>query len=88
MARRKLRSAIELVKTRHVVDTPALYREVGRRIRVARERAGLSQGQLGIALGMTRANVSLLESGGQRVLLEHVYNAALFLDRPAREFLP
>lgn len=76
------------VKTRRVVDAKALYREIGKRIRAARERAELSQGELGVALGMTRANVSMLEHGAQRILVEHVYNVALLLNRGPREFLP
>lgn len=75
-------------KTRRVVDAPALYRQIGQRMRKAREKADLSQGDIGVALGMTRANVSMLEKGAQRILVEHVYNVSLLLKRPIREFLP
>lgn len=75
-------------KTRRVIDTQALYRDIGKRIRRAREAAALSQGQVGIALGMTRANVSMMEQGAQRILVEHVYNLALLLEKPVRAFLP
>lgn len=76
------------VKTRRVIDAKALYREIGKRIRAARERAELSQEELGVALGMTRANVSNLEKGQTRILIEHVYNTALFLGRKTGELLP
>jgi transcriptional regulator with XRE-family HTH domain len=76
------------VKTRRVIDAKALYREIGKRIRAVREQAGLSQGELGVALGMTRANVSMLEQGSQRVLVEHVYNVALLVGQSAKDLLP
>lgn len=76
------------VITRRVVDRSALYREIGKKMRRVRERAGLSQETVGIALGMTRANVSSLEAGKTRILLEHIYNAAMAMKVPASEFLP
>ena len=79
---------MSLVRTRRVIDSKALYREIGKRIRAARERSELSQGELGVALGMTRANVSMLEQGGQRVLLEHVYNVALLVGCDVKKLLP
>jgi transcriptional regulator with XRE-family HTH domain len=74
--------------TREVVDVLALYKDVGGRLRAARIRAGVSQEQVSLALGMTRANVSNLEAGRSRVQLEHIYNAALLFGRPVKELLP
>lgn len=76
------------VHTRRVVDVPALYRDVGGRLRQARQRAKLTQEDVGIVLGMTRSNVANLEAGKTRILLEHVYNVALLVGRQARELLP
>lgn len=76
------------VVTRRVVDAQALYRDIGRRMKDARTRAKLSQDAVGVAIGMTRANVANLESGKTRILLEHVYNVALLVGRPVRELLP
>lgn len=42
------------------------YAEFGRRIRVARLAAGLTQADLGERIGMTRASVANLEAGRQR----------------------
>jgi transcriptional regulator with XRE-family HTH domain len=46
------------------------YLELGRRIHTARERAGLTQQQLGSLLAppVTRASIANIESGKQRVL--------------------
>lgn len=74
--------------TRRVVDTSALYQTIGKRIRAAREDKGLSQAEIGLALGMTRANVANLEAGKTRILLEHIYNVALLLNQPVQGLLP
>ena len=76
------------IRTVRVVDAQALYVGIGKAIRSARESRRMSQGQVAVALGMTRANVSNLEAGRSRVLLEHVYNVALLLDVPIRSLLP
>ena len=74
--------------TRRVVDMEALYREIGRRMRAVREQRGLSQQHVGIALGVTRANIANLESGAHRILLEHIYNAAMVFNVPVSKLLP
>lgn len=47
--------------------TAVSYEELGLRIRAARERAGLTQGDLGSAIGLDRTAVNKLESGIRRV---------------------
>lgn len=74
--------------TRRVVDMPALYRQIGARMRLHREKRGMTQQDVGLVLNMTRANVANLERGGTRILLEHVYNAALLFRVPAARLLP
>lgn len=44
--------------------------ELGKRLRIAREIAGLSQGQVGKKLGMTGSMVSALERGQRKVKAE------------------
>lgn len=75
-------------KTRRVVDMQALYTSIGRNLKQAREKAGVSQRDVGMALGMSRANVANMEAGTMRILLEHVYNAALLFNVPLRRLLP
>ena len=73
---------------RRVVDPAALYADIGRRMRLARERAGVTQREVGFAIGMSGANVANLEAGKTRILLDHIYNAALLLDIPVQKLLP
>jgi len=81
----KLRTKVRTVRT---VDTPSLYLTIGQAMKEAREAAGMSQEQVGLALGMTRANMSNLESGRSAILLPHVYNLAMLLDLPIHRLLP
>lgn len=74
--------------TRRVVDVPALYRDIGKRLRQARTRKRITQEAMALSLGMTRANVANLEGGKTRILLEHVYNVALVVGCNVRELLP
>ena len=76
------------VRTVKTVDVAALYSAIGRAMKSARESRRMSQEQVGLALGMTRANVANLEAGRGRILVEHIYNAALFLKVPIRKLLP
>lgn len=70
------------------VDVISLYVDIGQRMREAREKAGLSQEQIGMQLGMTRANVANLEAGKTAILMPHVYNLALALEIPLSRLLP
>ena len=49
-----------------MTDFEELYREVGRRLRQARETQGLSQEKLAAQLGLSRASVVNIEAGRQR----------------------
>ena len=71
-----------------IVDPISLYVDVGQRMKEAREKAGLTQEQVGLSLGMTRANVANLEGGKSAILLTHLYNLAMCLDVPLSRFLP
>lgn len=58
------------------VDTTALYRVVGSRVRAARERAGVSQAALAGTLGMTRTSIVNIEAGRQRPPLHVIWAIA------------
>ena len=49
-----------------------LNREIGQRIRTLRAKAGLSQEQAAKLLGMDRSNLSHIEQGKSRLLIEHL----------------
>jgi Zn-dependent peptidase ImmA (M78 family)/DNA-binding XRE family transcriptional regulator len=65
-----------------------LSRTVGERIRIARQAAGLSQGDLAETLERTRASISMWESGERTPALDDLYAVARALDRPVEFFLP
>jgi len=77
--------------TRRVVevDVRALYAFVGQRFKAARKKAKLTQSEAARALGMSRTNLANIEGAlPQRILLEHVYNAALLFRCSAKDLLP
>lgn len=61
-----------------------MYAEIGRRIRSAREAAGLTQYELADLLGVTRPSVQMMERGSQRIHLHVVIAVAGILNvRPS-----
>lgn len=68
----------------------AVQTAFGKRLAEAREnsRSKPSQQELAVALGVTRASVSNIERGRQRVSLDQVYSAARFLQLKAMDLMP
>ena len=60
----------------------SLYAEVGRRIRLARRAAGLSQTELGDALGITFQQLQKYELGINRISIGRLVHLAAALDVP------
>lgn len=52
---------------------PEVYRLVGQRIRAAREKRGLSQERLAERVNLTRASITNIEKGRQKLLLHTIY---------------
>lgn len=65
-----------------------LYYVVGQRIRMIREKLGLSQQNLSDQMGLTRVSVSQMESGKTRIQLEHIYTLADALHCKPCDLLP
>jgi transcriptional regulator with XRE-family HTH domain len=65
-----------------------LYAKVGERIREARLDRQLSQGQLGRRVSLTRASISNLELGRQKLLLHTLYDIAVALGVQPSALLP
>jgi transcriptional regulator with XRE-family HTH domain len=61
--------------------------EVGLRVRAARKRTGLSQVQLGLALGLDKSQISKIEKGKRRLDIGEVADAAICLGTTTRELL-
>lgn len=64
------------------------YEELGRRIREARSAKGLTQAQLGQAVGLSRASVANIERGYQQISLHHLSQAAEVLGISVQTLLP
>lgn len=63
------------------------YREIGYRIAIAREEAGLNQKDLAERLGISQATLSNYEKGKRRIYLPQLQNIAEELGRPLEYFL-
>lgn len=64
-----------------------MVNNVGDKIREYREKAGISQKKLGLALGLSDKAVSAYESGRTLPPLETLYRIAEELDKPLKFFL-
>ena len=75
--------------THWTIDSRALYKEIGRRMKAARNKRGMTGGDAAKALGMSRTNLANIEGAyPTRVLLDHLYNAAVLYGCNVRSFLP
>lgn len=56
-----------------------LYRRLGRVVADRRAEKGLTQGQVGAQLGLTRASVANIENGRQRIMVHQLFVLANIL---------
>ena len=76
-------------KTIRRVDQRWLMTEVGKRLRVAREKRGMTLHQAALHFGVTRAAVNNWELANQAgMMLANIYDASLIYDVPIKELLP
>jgi transcriptional regulator with XRE-family HTH domain len=73
-----------------MVDGLKLSKAIATRMVAARKKTKppISQSDLGRILGMTRGGVANIEAGRQRILIEHIYNAAAAFRVPVASLLP
>lgn len=64
------------------------YAKLGQNVAAAREKSGLTQEELAFKLGVTRASISNVELGKQRVLAHQLSEFAHFLDVPYEQLIP
>jgi transcriptional regulator with XRE-family HTH domain len=69
-------------------DVEDFYPEFGRRIRLARRRAHLSQDTLGRLTGLNRTSITNIEAGRQRIPLHLLIRFATALEIEPMELLP
>lgn len=68
-------------------DTAAFMRAPGRRVRLLRLTAELTQEELGQAAGISRSFVSLIEHGGRGVDVVRLFRIAAVLGLPVHELV-
>lgn len=69
-------------------DQAVFYLEVGRRVRIARERIGLTQDALASQVMLSRTSVTNIEKGRQKVMAHTICNLAEALNIPPSELFP
>ena len=70
------------------IQTKGFYREVGMRIRVAREHIGESQEKIASSVGLSRTSLTNIEKGNQKFLLHTFIGIAAALGVPITDLLP
>lgn len=69
-------------------DKKLYYTQLGQKVRLVREEAGLSQEELGHRLGCSGVTISSWETGKRRVSLEDLHSLARVLGKPLAFFFP
>lgn len=65
-----------------------LYAAIGAAVRAARERAGLTQEELGRRVGLTRTSITNIERGRQQIQVHTLYALAEALEVAVAGLLP
>lgn len=63
------------------------FRQIGRRLQMAREESGLSQEQLAAMMGCAQSTLSNYEKGKRRLYLNQLEKIAEILDKPIEYFI-
>jgi transcriptional regulator with XRE-family HTH domain len=63
------------------------FKEIGRKLQLAREDAGLSQEQLASMMGCAQSTLSNYEKGKRRLYLTQLENIAELLQKPIEYFM-
>ena len=69
-------------------DQDAFYAEVGRRVRNARDKRGLTQEALATLVSLTRTSITNIEKGRQKLLAHTIMDLAIALKIPPATLLP
>lgn len=71
-----------------MIDKNRLYSEIGRIIQAERAKKGLTQEELGSAIGLSRPSVTNLEKGRQGILIHTLFEIADKLGVAVGNLLP
>ena len=69
-------------------DRDGFYREVGLRLQLLRKSRGLTQQQVGEAIGVSRATYASVESGRQTLALDVAWRMVVFFGVPFDRITP
>ncbi len=69
-------------------DRDGFLREVGLRVKLIRKQRGLTQTQLGEAVGLCRVSISNLERGRQATTLDRAWRIAIILGVKVKHLTP
>lgn len=78
---------VEYINQLKMIRGSAMYTRIGGKIRKAREKKGLSQHELGAALGLTATAINYYEKGKRKISIEDIYRLAATLKKPLAYFL-
>lgn len=65
-----------------------IYKSIGKVIRLRRKQFELTQAELALQVGISRASLANIESGRQNLLVHHLYNFASALKMEPSDLLP
>lgn len=71
-----------------MAENQAFYRELGRRIREAREKSHLTQEALAVKVSLTRTSVTNIEKGRQQLLVHTLVEISKALNVAPESLLP
>lgn len=69
-------------------EASKLYSLVGKSIKSARDKKGMSQHKLANAVKLTRTSITNIEKGRQKILLDTLWQIASILEVTIMEFIP
>lgn len=69
-------------------DQDAFYAEIGRRVRKARDKCGLTQEALATLVSLTRTSITNIEKGRQKLLAHTIMDLAVALRISPAALLP
>ena len=83
----RIKTTIKTITLKQI-DAEALWRVIGAKVKVLREKKNITQVDLSQRLGWSRTSTTNLETGRQHTPLEALYNIALVFDVDITELLP
>lgn len=87
-ARPDLLNRIESMLRAEKVDDSSIYVDIGHKVKVQREKLGISQGDLASVTGLTRTSITNLEAGRQRTPIHVLCKIAGALNVKVSALLP